>query len=529
MTLDMMGERTLTDLLEERAERYAAKTWLVCEDAAGGRSERSYADFLTDTRRLAGGLHAHGVRAGDKVALLLRNSPEFVLSYFALARLGAVIVPCDPRGHPAELAHLIGFSEAGVLVTSADLLPFAESALVDVPAAVRVVVAGAARTDEPRESGRFTRFERLAAHAPRLERAAVGSEDVTEILFTSGTTARPKGVLVTHANCLFAGEMVARSYLLDETDRLLTALPLFHLNAQVLSMLAALTVGGTLIVLEEYRATKFWRQVRAHRATHTSLVGMIVRTLLAQPPAATDRQHQIRRLSFALNVTDEQREEFERRFAVELINGYGLSEAVAGVSVCPVNGPKRWPSIGLPAMQREVRLVGEDGADVEPGQVGEVLVRGVPGRTLMKGYLKDPVATAAALAGGWLRTGDYARADEAGYLYFFDRKKDIIKRAGENISASEVEMVIASHPDVARVAVISVPDPIRDEAVMAVVEPVPGRELTDAQIIRHCHERMARHKAPTLIEFGPLPLTSVGKTDKKALRRAHAAGLERQS
>ncbi|WP_067464366.1 AMP-binding protein [Actinomadura macra] len=502
--LDMLGHRTLTDLLAERVARYPDKPWLICENDVGEVTRYSYARFAEETRAVAGGLRDLGIVAGDRVALALGNSPEFVVAYFAVIRIGAVVVPCNVRDHPAEIAYVIERAGARLLIGSDAML----ERLADV-------LPG---TDQLLRVGRWA-WDGLRTAKPWDGRAEAGDEDPVQILFTSGTTSRPKGVLITHANCIFAGEMVVRSYLLDDTDRLLTALPLYHLNAQALSMLAALTAGGTLIVLESYHASAFWARIREYDATQTSLVGMLVRTLLAQPPAATDRRHRLRRVPFALNVTDEERAAFEERFAVELINGYGLSEAVAGVSVCPVSGPKRWPSIGLPAMERRVRLVRDDGEEAGPGEVGEIEVHGVPGRTLMLGYYLDPGATAAAMSDGWLRTGDYATADAAGYLYFFDRKKDVIKRAGESISASEVEAVLAGHPQVARAAVVGVPDPIRDEAVMAVLEPVPGAAPDEAELLAYCRQRLASYKVPSIVEFrAELPLTTVGKIDKRLLR-----------
>jgi carnitine-CoA ligase len=244
-------------------------------------------------------------------------------------------------------------------------------------------------------------------------------------------------------------------------------------------------------------------------------VAMLLRTLLAQPQNADDRNHSLRRVSYAINVSDAEKDEFERRFGVELINGYGLSEAMTEVTVCPVAGPKRWPSVGRPVLDRQIRLVDADGGEVEQGDIGEILVKGVPGRTILKEYYKDPEATARTVVDGWLRTGDNGWFDEHGYLHFYDRAKDVIKRAGENISASEVEGVLMDHPAVEAAAVIGVPDAIRDEAVMAFVVAHAGEE----ELVRHCRARLAGFKVPTIFAFrDSLPTTSVGKVEKKELR-----------
>jgi crotonobetaine/carnitine-CoA ligase len=222
---------------------------------------------------------------------------------------------------------------------------------------------------------------------------------------------------------------------------------------------------------------------------------------------------------YSINCTDAEKEEFERRFGVELLNGYGLTEAIGNAIRVPIDGKRRWPSVGLPTLEREARIVDGDGRAVEPGAVGELILKGVPGRTLMKGYYQDAEATAAALRDGWLFTGDYARMDEKGYLYFVDRKKDIIKRAGENVSATEVELTVMDHPAVLECAVIGVPDPIRDEAVKAFVVPKPGVTISVEELVRYCEGRLARFKCPQVVELvDALPKTAIGKVDKKTLR-----------
>jgi carnitine-CoA ligase len=200
-------------------------------------------------------------------------------------------------------------------------------------------------------------------------------------------------------------------------------------------------------------------------------------------------------------------------------NGYDLSEATLVVSHAPVHRPKRWPSVGLPSGDRRVRIVDPAGGEVPTGAVGEITVHGVPGRTLMKGYYKDPEATAAAIHDGWLHTGDHGWVDELGYLYFFDRRKDVIKRAGENVSALEVETALLEHPEIEVAAVVAAADPVRDEAVKAFVVRREGSALDAAAVQAFCAERLAGFKVPTIVEFrDALPLTSVGKVEKRVLR-----------
>lgn len=516
MPVDHIGPRTLPDLLADRIAIHPDRRAFVFEDHAGTTTTLTYAELGDASARVAGGLAVHGIAPGDKIVVHMANRPEFVITLFALARLGAVAVPSNTALTTAELIHVTGWSDATIAITTPDLRDRFAEVRTEVRALEHVVVAGDdGDGDLP--------FAELLAAAPLGNDAPLDSEDPLEILFTSGTTSAPKGVVLTHANWLWSGERATHWLRLERPDQLLTALPLFHVNAQTFTLMAALTVGATAIFLEQYSASRFMDQVRRHEATCVSLVAVLVRTLLAQPASARDRDHSLRRANYAINVSTPEKEAFEQRFGVELLNGYGLSEAMTDVSVCPVFGPKRWPSIGQPAFGRELRLVDAQGAEVPTGEVGEITVRGVPGRTIMKEYYKDPIATASTIVDGWLHTGDNGWFDEHGYLYFFDRGKDMIKRSGENVSASEVELTLAAHPGVALAAVIGVPDPMRDESVMAFIVPRAGHSLSEEEITRHCTRRLAAFKVPTIIAFrDQLPLTSIGKVEKRQLRKLAA-------
>jgi carnitine-CoA ligase len=359
----------------------------------------------------------------------------------------------------------------------------------------------------------------LNAPAP-APAATVAAGDALEIMFSSGTTSRPKGVVATHTNLLTSGRRQAMSYRVDGDDRLLTVLPLFHASAQSTTLFAALVSGAAAIFLERYSATRFCGRVRAHRATRLTLVAMLLRTLLAQPRSDDERDHVLRSVGYATNMTEAAQAAFEERFGVRLTNAYGLTEAMTEVTIAPLDGPRRWPSVGLPTMDRAVRIVGEDGVQLPPGELGEIQIRGVPGATIMREYYGDPEATAWALHDGWLRTRDIGRLDEDGYLYFSDRDVDLIKSAGENVSATEVEAVLLEHPGIGAVAVVGVEDPIRDELIKAFVVPVAGATPTAEAIQEFCRPRLARFKIPAMIELcSELPTNAVGKIDKKRLRQ----------
>jgi crotonobetaine/carnitine-CoA ligase len=512
--LDPVGERTLTDLLNEQADQYGEKPFLVFEDRAGAVSELTYGAFRERAERCAAGFARRGVGHGDFVVVHLRNCPELLVAWFGLARLGAVLVPSNVSNTAPELAHLIAVSGARLAITEPELIAPVLQAAEGADHAVEVVIARGA------VEGSAAFEDLLAAAGTPAPPPAATSDDVVEMIFTSGTTRKPKAVMITHAMCLRSGLDAVHCLWLQPGEKCLTALPLFHVNAQAMSLFGALTTGGTLVLIEEFRASKFWSQVRAHGATQTAVLVTQLRTLIAQPPAADERDHQLRRLFFAINVTDQEKEAFESRYGVTLINGYGLSEAMTLLTVAPIAGPRRWPSIGLPSPGRRLELVDEEGNVVAPGEVGEITVLGEPGRDILLGYYGDAAATAAALRDGRLHTGDNAYADEDGYLYFFDRKKDMIKRAGENVSAIEVEATLIDHPGIAEAAVVGVPDDIRDEAVAAVVVAGAAGGLSADEVIEHCREHLSKFKVPTVVRFvEELPKTSIGKVRKDELRK----------
>ena len=326
---DLVGRRHLGSLLEENLAERPDDECLVFEDRDGERETFTFRSFDTAVARLAGGLRDLGVERGTKVVLHLRNCPELLVALFAITRLGGVVVPNIVANLAAETEHVVGHSDAEVVITSAAYADLFAAVLPRTPG-VRALVMTSRDGD-----GDGIAYDDLAAGDPVPASAGIDSEDVAEIIFTSGTTARPKAVMLTHANLAVVGRALVRDFLLRPDDRLLTALPLFHGNAQSLTLMTAMTVGRPLVMLEEYRATRFWGQVREHRATHTGIVAMLLRTLMAQPPSPSTATTTCGVVNYAINVPDAEKEAFEERFGVELINGYGLSEAMTEVALVP--------------------------------------------------------------------------------------------------------------------------------------------------------------------------------------------------
>lgn len=305
-------------------------------------------------------------------------------------------------------------------------------------------------------------------------------------------------------------------------ERSCVVLPLFHVNGQYVGVIPALTAGGTVVLLQSFSARRFWSQVRRHRCTFLSIVPMILRTMLAQPPEAEDDKHDVRVSFYALPTSDEEWTAFETRFNVKLIEGYGLSETLGISTSNPVvHGSTKRHCLGLPILGREMRVVDEDWNELPAGSSGAIIIRGEP---MFTGYFRNEEATRACMRDGWFSTGDNGWFDEEGYLHFLDRSKDVIKRSGENIAASEVERVLNEHPAVSESAVIGVFDPLRDEAVKAYVVLRAGKAASVEELQAWCGDRLAKFKVPSFLEYrDELPKTSIGKIMKYQLRAEHAA------
>jgi crotonobetaine/carnitine-CoA ligase len=331
-------------------------------------------------------------------------------------------------------------------------------------------------------------------------------QELLAVLYTSGTTSKPKGVMVSHAAYLHCGEAVAQHVRLRPEDRNLIVLPLFHGNAQYYSTMSALVTGASIALAPRFSASRWSEQAALMRATVASLFAAPIRMILAAEPSQYDRKHKLRVTLFAQNVTQDQLDAFEERFGCPLAQLYGMTETVAPPTINPLYGERRNMSIGRPTLDTRVRI--ED---------GQLVVAGEPGKTLMSGYLDNPEATADVLRDGWLYTGDGVRADDDGFLYFVDRKKDLIKRAGENVSTVEVEQILDQHPAVYESAVVGLPDEMYDEIVAAFV--VPASDVSADELIAFCRDRLAKFKVPARIEFvDELPRTPVGKVQKHLLR-----------
>ncbi|MDQ0269150.1 AMP-binding protein [Cytobacillus purgationiresistens] len=519
--MDIIGDRTLRDLLTEKVSLHNEKLFLLFEDKEEKRSELTYEAFQNRTNQLSQALLSFGIKKGQHVTLHLPNSLDFMVSWFALANIGAVMVPTNILSPKDEMAYILTHSESMLLITEAEYLNKFTAIRSQLPLLEDIWLARYEGEEYAEQSLAFL-MEKESGELPEI---SLKSDDVAAMLYTSGTTSKPKGVQITHANYLFTGEVMSKSIRLTPADRQLIVLPLFHGNAQYYSAMSALTVGASIAITERFSASRYFKQAKRLSATVGSLFAAPIRMILAQHYDAADRDNLLRVIWFAQSLTDEQLDHFEQQYEVPLLQLYGMTETVGVPLMNPLDGIRINKSIGKPTIGYEVKVIDADGNEQPAGVPGQIIVKGMPGRTLMKAYFKNNEATAATIKGGWLYTGDNARVDEAGYFYFVDRIKDMIKRSGENVAASEVESVLAAHKLVYESAVIGVPDDIRDEAIKAYVILHDGAKITENELLVYCKERLASFKVPDSIEIlEAFPRTSVGKIQKHLLRQKHEEG-----
>ena len=509
------ADDTVWTLVERRARLAGDAPLLTFLDGDKPDEHTTWSAIAGRAGALAGQLAGLGVRPGERVALFGLNSLEYLVALAAICRLGAVCVPLNALLTAPEIAWQLSDAGAVVLVGEADAADRLDEAVALATfGGPRLALRGEASGWLPLDDG---------TAVPDVP--PPGPDDLFEILYTSGTTGHPKGVMLSQRSMASEADSVASYWAARPDDTFLGVLPLFHVNAQLVTMLPALAVGARLVLARSFSAGGWIDVVRRHGVTISSIVGTQVRMIMATPERPDDADTALRCVPYGLNVPPAMWARFERRFGAPLCNIYGLTEAVAIATAAPLHGDRRIPSVGRPGRGRAVGIFDDDGKELPPGAEGEIRIRGERGVSLMVGYHGRPDETAAAFEGDWLRTGDLGRLDDDGYLYFVDRAKDVIKRSGENVSASEVERVLSEFPGVAEAAVVGRPDAIRDEAVVAFVVPAAGAGLEVAALDAHCRAQLARFKVPEEYRVvGALPKTSIGKIEKKTLRQSLEEG-----
>jgi long-chain acyl-CoA synthetase len=486
----------------------------------GQRMAVAFEDRTLTYRELAGavgamqaGLEEIGVRPGDRLALLLPNTPQFHIALFAAQCCGAEVVLLNCLHSPPELIYVLNDSEARWLISSA---PFDEKLAETLPhcpglqgsvIAGETALAGVAPWD--------------AVLGPKLgtppRPAERSPESPAALMYTSGTTGRPKGAMLSHRNLLFDAAAADQVLDLYPTDIFLVMLPLFHSYGFTIDLILPVMQGSAAVLMPRFAASQALELIEQHRVTVMAAVPTMYHVMLR---TRRDPDYDLSGMRVAVSggaaLPMEVLHGFEERFGIELIEGYGPTEAAPVVSVNPFHGGRKLGSVGPPLPGVEVRVADDDGNPLPVGEVGELLVRGP---NVMLGYWKAPEATAEAIVDGWLRTGDMARLDEDGFIYIVDRKKDMIIVGGMNVYPREVEDVICQIPGVADVAVVGIPSGVKGEDVVAYVALLEGATLEPSAVVEHCRARLAPFKLPReVVMVAELPKTAVGKVLRREVR-----------
>ena len=517
---------SLRDFLDQAAARSPKKVFVEMS----GR-KFTYWQLQQNTMRTARMFHEMGVGRGDRVGLFMPNCPEYLLCWFGLAALGAIGVPINTAYKRDETAFILNDAGTSAMVAHESLISVAQDAAVLTPSLRHKLVVAAAPSATPPSASRdhtgvpnWTGFtEGLEASEPLISRPQVSPEEVAMLVYTSGTTGNPKGVMVTHQMYVAPGQGFAHWTQATSEDRFFTCLPYYHANIQYYSTMDSMAAGATMVVVDRFSASRFWGQVREARATVVNFIGMMMPVLAKQPESPEDSHHSVRLFYGSPSVSSEFLNAFQERFGTEVIFGFGMTETCYG-TIEGSGQPRRAGSSGRarmhpdPSFVNEIRIAHpETGDPVGPDTVGEITIKNP---AVMPGYWRNQEQTRQSLRDGWLYTGDLGWLDEDGYLYFVDRKKDIIRRRGESISSQEVENVIKRHPEVLDCAVMAVPSELGEDEVKAYVVTRSGPAVNPEHLVHWCAQHLAYFKVPRYIEMrDELPHTPSLRVRKDLLRQ----------
>ncbi|MEV4124049.1 long-chain fatty acid--CoA ligase [Nocardia sp. NPDC049707] len=524
----------LAVLLEDSARRNPDDDAVVL-----GAERLTYAELDTRANQIAHLLTTCGVEPGGKVALSCPNLPEFLIVYYGILKAGAVVVPLNILLRPREIAYHLTDSEADFYfcfegTAELPMGEFGHEGFQQAPGCRDMVLITADPQAPSPYPGVDTLARAVAAQPAAFATITRRADDTAVILYTSGTTGRPKGAELTHANMVMNALTANRLFdnRPDRHDTHLVTLPLFHSFGQTIHMNAGVSVGATLVLMPRFDAAAALRTLADERITFFAGVPTMYWGLLQAGDASVDVERIAGTLRKAVSggaaLPIDILSRFAQRFGVQILEGYGLSETSPLALFADPDRDPRPGSIGIPVWGIEARLVDAQWHTVTAvGEIGEIAVRG---HNVMKGYHNRPEATAEVMRDGWFRTGDLARRDADGFYYIVDRAKDMIVRGGFNVYPREIEEVLAAHPAVSLAAVIGIPDSHYGEEIKAVIVPEAGTTITESELIAWCRQQLAAYKYPRVIEFSAtLPMTASGKILKRELAASHSATVAAES
>jgi fatty-acyl-CoA synthase len=510
-------------------QQYPGRTAVVCND-----DRFTYAEFSERTARLAGALREAGVQSGERVAFLSTNCHRLLEAYYGVLEAGAVLLPLNIRLAPAELAYILDEAGATILFVEKQFLGLVDSFRKDTPS-VRIFCQLDGAPEAPWLAPHNYEFLLDAAMPYRADIDSIDENAVAEIFYTSGTSANPKGVMLTHRNLYLHALHVCLAFQIENGAIELHTIPLFHANGWGIAHFLTL-LGGKHVMIQRFDSKEVFRLIEKERVHACSLVPIMATALVNCPERHNFDLSSLRRIVIGGAASSPTLiREVEEQLGCECYSGYGLTETCPALSLSPTKPELNWEGeqryagqamTGYPIPGVEMRVVDHNDKDVpaDGNVMGEIIVRG---DGVMQGYWRQPEASAEALRGGWFHTGDMATLNQDGYFLIVDRKKDIIVTGGENVSSLEVEKAILAHPAVLEAAVIPVPDQKWGEVPRALVVLKPGADATESDLIEFCRSRLAHYKCPRSFDFvASLPKTATGKILKKHLRKEYWQGEE---
>ncbi len=509
----MASANVIGKLVRDKAHSQKDRIFLYFKDDAV-----TYQQLDEMSNRFAHGFKALEIAKNDKIAIMMRNHPDFLYTWFGAAKLGAVTVPVNTAYKGDLLRHIIDNSDSRLLVIDGDLLDRLALIKDDLVKLEQIICHGEIVEEVARSLPvPVSVLERFSECPTEPLVADVNPQDPAAIIYTSGTTGVSKGAVCPHSFFLHQARLVAQLRDLQSQDILYTFLPLFHLNAQVFTVLTALLNDAQVVLSDRFSASAFWDEIRKYGATQFNYLGAVMTILAKQEPKENDRDNPVR-IAFGAACPPDVMKHVEERFGLVCLEGFGMTEI--GIVVHDDINARRTGSCGrVLGDYYQVELVDDDDTEVGVGEVGEIVVRPKLPGIMMTEYYRMADKTLETYRNLWFHTGDYARKDEDGYYYFVDRKKDSIRRRGENISSFEVEKVINAHPQVLECAVFAVPSELGEDEVKANVVLRKDQTLPPEKLIEFCDQRMAHFAVPRYVEYvTELPKTPTNRIEKYRLR-----------
>lgn len=494
----------LGDIISKTANEKKEKIAAAIND-----QEITFSQMEKESNQLAHGLIELDIKPSDMVSIMLSNSIEFLISYVGVIKSGATMVPLNISFKLAAVEYILNNSEAKIIITSKKFLPLIQKCELNY--LENIILVDGEKSDD------YLLFSEIKSKKTNLAKLEnIDPEFTAACLYTSGTTGQPKGAMLTHNNLIFDTQKSIEHLKVDDSDRYICVLPMFHAFAETVCMLMPLFLGAEIIIVDKFLPETVLKTIQEKNVTFFAGVPTMYSALLnVKNKGKYDLSHLNLCISGGAAMPQQTMEDFEKTFNVKILEGNGPTEASPVAYVNPVDGERKTGSVGLPIPETKVKIVDENDKEKALGEIGEIIVQG---GHIMKGYFKMPEETKKTLRGGWLHTGDLGRMDEDGYVYIVDRKKDMINVGGMNVYPREIEEQLYKHPKVKEAAVVATKDELRGEIPKAIIVLKDGETANEREIQKYCMRYFANYKIPKLVDFlDELPKNATGKIDKKNL------------